>query len=59
MDYYFVLGDNRYNSADSRFWGLVPEDHLVGKAVNIWFSKEVGKNIIHGIRWKRMFKPIK
>ncbi len=59
MDYYFVLGDNRHNSSDSRFWGFVPEDHIIGKAVYIWFSKEPGKNIIKGIRWNRMFKPIK
>ena len=58
MDYYFVLGDNRHNSADSRYWGLVPEDHLVGKAVYIWYSKEPGKNILKGTRWNRMFKPI-
>ncbi len=59
MDYYFVLGDNRHNSADSRFWGFVPEDHLVGKALLIWFSKNPEKNIFHGLRLKRMFKTIK
>lgn len=59
MDYYFVLGDNRHNSSDSRFWGFVPEDHIAGKAFYIWFSKNPGQNIINGIRWKRMFKPIK
>lgn len=55
MDYYFMMGDNRHNSADSRFWGFVPEDHIVGKAVFIWFSfnREHG-----GIRWSRIFSFI-
>ena len=53
MDYYWMMGDNRHNSADSRYWGFVPENHIVGKAVFVWLSldKENG-----GIRWKRMFK---
>ena len=53
MDYYFMMGDNRHNSLDSRFWGFVPEDHIVGKAQFIIFSK--GKN---GVRWNRLFKGI-
>jgi len=58
MDYFFVLGDNRHNSADSRFWGFVPEDHLVGKAVSVWFSREPESGL-KGIRPERMFKSIK
>lgn len=56
MNYYWLMGDNRHNSADSRFWGFVPEDHVVGKAHIIWFSKdkETGK-----IRWNRLFKKVK
>ena len=54
MDYYFMMGDNRHNSADSRYWGFVPEDHIVGKALFIVFSK--GEN---GIRWSRLFNKIK
>lgn len=46
MDYYFMMGDNRHNSADSRYWGMVPEDHIVGKPVFVWMSiKEDNKNI--------------
>ena len=54
MDYYWMMGDNRHNSADSRFWGFVPEDHIVGKALFIAFSKDE-----NGIRWNRLFKKIK
>ncbi|MBR1962211.1 MAG: signal peptidase I [Alistipes sp.] len=54
MDYYFMMGDNRHNSADSRFWGFVPEDHIVGKASFIAFSK--GED---GIRWGRLFNKVK
>lgn len=53
MNYYWMMGDNRHNSLDSRFWGFVPEDHVVGRASLIWFSWEGGP------RWKRMFQSIK
>jgi signal peptidase I len=53
MDYYFMMGDNRHNSADSRFWGFVPEDRIVGKAWMIWFSWDGGP------RWKRFFRIVK
>lgn len=60
MNYYFMMGDNRHNSLDSRFWGFVPADHIVGKASFVWLSvdkfKEMGEK---KIRWKRMFKKIK
>jgi signal peptidase I len=58
--YYFMMGDNRHNSLDSRFWGFVPENYVVGKALFIWFSKDPdpGKNS-GGIRWKRVFNGIK
>jgi signal peptidase I len=54
MNYYWLMGDNRYNSADSRVWGYVPEDHVVGKASIVWFSKSA----YTGIRWDRMFTKI-
>jgi signal peptidase I len=53
MDYYWMMGDNRHRSLDSRYWGFVPEDHVVGKASLIWLSWEGGP------RWKRIFKSIK
>jgi len=58
MDYYFMMGDNRDNSADSRFWGFVPEDHIVGKAVFIWFSIDKAKSWFSKIRWSRLFSGI-
>jgi len=57
MDYYWMMGDNRDNSADSRYWGFVPIDHVVGKAWFVWlsYSKE---GLFHGLRWKRLFHSI-
>ena len=59
MDYYFMMGDSRHNSADSRFWGFVPEDHVVGKALFIWFSTDKDKSFLSSIRWSRVFMGIK
>lgn len=56
MDYYFMMGDNRHESLDSRFWGFVPEDHIVGKAAFVWFS--VDPNGEEGVRWNRIFTKI-
>ena len=53
MDYYWMMGDNRHQSQDSRFWGFVPEDRVVGKAWMIWFSWDGGP------RWKRLFNIVK
>ncbi len=58
MNYYFTLGDNRHNSADSRFWGFVPEDHIIGKAVMILFSIDKNNSFFNRIRWNRCFKMI-
>ena len=57
-NYYFALGDNRHNSADSRFWGFIPEDHIIGKALMIWFSIDKNKKYFNRVRWDRCFKMI-
>lgn len=60
MGYYWMMGDNRHNSADSRYWGFVPEDHIVGKAVFVWLSLDKYKSWTEGkIRWSRMFRGVK
>ena len=57
MDYYWMMGDNRHNSADSRFWGFVPEDHIVGKPIFIWLSLDQDRGWLDGkVRWNRLFK---
>lgn len=55
MDYYWMMGDNRHNSADSRYWGFVPEDHIVGKPIFIWWSSDPDRKGLGGIRWNRLF----
>ena len=55
MDYYWMMGDNRHNSADSRYWGFVPEDHIVGKPIFIWWSHNPNHPGFSGIRWSRLF----
>ncbi|MCQ2255141.1 MAG: signal peptidase I [Bacteroidaceae bacterium] len=59
MDYYWMMGDNRHNSADSRYWGFVPEDHIVGKPIFIWFSSDPDRPLFGGgIRWNRLFRIV-
>ena len=56
QDYYFMMGDNRHNSLDSRYWGFVPEDHIVGKPSLIWLSIDGNRKFPKNIRWRRFFK---
>lgn len=56
QDYFFMMGDNRHNSLDSRYWGFVPEDHIVGKPVVIWLSTDRNKSFPKNIRWSRFLK---
>jgi len=60
MNYYWMMGDNRHNSADSRYWGFVPEDHVVGKAVFVWLSLDPNKSLLDGkIRFNKLFRFVK
>jgi signal peptidase I len=56
MDYYWMQGDNRHNSLDPRYWGFVPEDHIVGKPIFIWWSSDPDRGGFSGIRWNRLFR---
>ena len=58
QDYYFMMGDNRHNSLDSRYWGFVPEDHIVGTPSIIWLSTDESKGFPKSIRWKRFLKIV-
>ncbi|MCI0750799.1 MAG: signal peptidase I [Flammeovirgaceae bacterium] len=59
QNYYFMMGDNRHNSLDGRYWGFVPEDHIVGKAFFIWLSIDPNKSFFNKIRWSRFFNLIR
>jgi signal peptidase I len=59
QNYYFMMGDNRHNSLDSRYWGFVPEDHIVGKAFFIWLSIDKNAGFVNKIRWSRFFNLIR
>lgn len=58
QNYYFMMGDSRDNSLDSRYWGFVPEDHIVGKPMMVWMSIDNEGDLLHKIRWKRLFKIV-
>ena len=58
QDYYFMMGDNRHNSLDSRYWGFVPEDHIVGRPVVVWLSTDSSRKFPKSIRWRRFFKIV-
>jgi len=58
MNYYFMMGDNRHKSADSRYWGFVPEDHIVGRPILVWLSLNKDKSFPANIRWNRFFKVV-
>jgi signal peptidase I len=58
MNYYWMMGDNRHNSLDSRYWGFVPEDHVVGKAVMVWLSLDYQEALFSKLRWKRLFRSV-
>ncbi|QXV66496.1 signal peptidase I [Mucilaginibacter sp. 21P] len=58
MNYYWMMGDNRHDSLDSRYWGFVPEDHIVGKALFVWMSWDDNASFFHKIRWSRLFMGI-
>ncbi len=58
QDYFWMMGDNRHNSEDSRFWGFVPEDHVVGKPLFVWLSKDSFNSFLESIHWKRMFRSV-
>lgn len=59
MNYYWMMGDNRHNSLDSRFWGFVPEDHIVGKALFVWLSLDDQGSFLDKVRWNRIFMGIR
>ncbi|KIO77146.1 signal peptidase [Pedobacter lusitanus] len=59
MNYYWMMGDNRHRSSDSRYWGPVPEDHIVGKALFVWMSHDTAGSFFNQIRWNRIFKIIR